>query len=53
MVSLSPTSVNIQTIAMGNILAITPHDILQLSLIAGISLLVFDTEMERFDGDVF
>ncbi len=40
MVSLSPTSVNIQTIAMGNILAITPHDILQLSLIAGISLLV-------------
>ena len=40
MVSLSPTSVNIQTIAMGNILAITPHDILQLSLITGISLLV-------------
>ena len=40
MVSLSPTSVNIQTIVMGNILAITPGDTLQLLLIAGITLLV-------------
>ena len=30
MVSLSPTSVNIQTIVLGNILAITPEDTLQL-----------------------
>ena len=30
MVSLSPTSVNIQTIVLGNILAITPDDTLQL-----------------------
>ncbi len=30
MVSLSPTSVNIQTIVLGNILAITPEDKLQL-----------------------
>ena len=38
MVSLSPTSVNIQTIVLGNILAITPADTLQLVLIGGISL---------------
>jgi manganese/iron transport system permease protein len=40
MVSLSPTSVNIQTIVLGNILAITPQDTLQLVLIGGISLVV-------------
>lgn len=33
MVSLSPTSVNIQTIVLGNILAITPEDTLQLAII--------------------
>ena len=38
MVSLSPTSVNIQTITMGNILAITPSDTLQLALIGVITL---------------
>ncbi|MEG6507588.1 metal ABC transporter permease [Methyloligella sp. 2.7D] len=38
MVSLSPTSVNIQQIVLGNILAITPEDTLQLVLIAGVSL---------------
>ena len=38
MVSLSPTSVNIQTIVLGNVLAITPADTLQLALI-GICLL--------------
>ncbi|WP_442580176.1 metal ABC transporter permease [Mesorhizobium sp. ASY16-5R] len=40
MVSLSPTSVNIQTIMLGNILAITPADTLQLVLIGGVSLVV-------------
>ncbi|SIQ13465.1 manganese/iron transport system permease protein [Rhizobium sp. RU35A] len=40
MVSLSPTSVNIQTIVLGNILAITPEDTLQLVLIGGVSLVV-------------
>lgn len=40
MVSLSPTSVNIQTIVLGNILAITPEDKLQLLLIGGISLAI-------------
>jgi manganese/iron transport system permease protein len=38
MVSLSPTSVNIQTIVLGNILAITPEDTIQLALIGFISL---------------
>lgn len=40
MVSLSPTSVNIQTIVLGNILAITPADTLQLALIGFVSLAV-------------
>jgi manganese/iron transport system permease protein len=40
MVSLSPTSVSIQTIVLGNILAITPADTLQLVLISGISLAI-------------
>ena len=40
MVSLSPTSVNIQTIVLGNILAITPEDTLQLVIIGGVSLAV-------------
>ncbi|MCB1496940.1 MAG: metal ABC transporter permease [Bauldia sp.] len=38
MVSLSPTSVNIQTIVLGNILAITPTDTLQLAIIGFVSL---------------
>ncbi|WP_394198151.1 metal ABC transporter permease [Litoreibacter albidus] len=40
MISLSPASVNIQTIIMGNILAISPADTVQLALIGGVSLLV-------------
>ena len=40
MVSISPASVNIQTIVLGNILAITPGDTLQLVLISGVSLAV-------------
>ncbi|MBX3539792.1 MAG: metal ABC transporter permease [Chelatococcus sp.] len=38
MVSLSPTAVNIQTIVLGNILAITPEDTLQLAIIGFVSL---------------
>ncbi len=38
--SLSPASVNIQTIVLGNILAITPADTLQLVIIAGVSLAI-------------
>lgn len=40
MVSLNPTSVNIQTIVLGNILAIAPEDILQLAIIGFTSLLI-------------
>ncbi len=40
MISLSPASVNIQTIVLGNILAITPGDTLQLVIIGGVSLVV-------------
>jgi manganese/iron transport system permease protein len=40
MVSISPVSIDIKTIVLGNILAITPADTLQLVLIGGISLIV-------------
>ena len=40
MVSISPMSVSVQTITMGNILAITPEDTLQLALIGFVSLAV-------------
>jgi manganese/iron transport system permease protein len=40
MISLSPTSVNIQTIVMGNILAVTPEDTMQLVIIALLTLAV-------------
>ncbi|PZX15965.1 manganese/iron transport system permease protein [Palleronia aestuarii] len=40
MVSLNPVAVSIQTITMGNILAITPGDTLQLALIGVVSLAV-------------
>ncbi len=40
MVSISPVSIDIKTIVLGNILAISPADTLQLVLIGGISLLV-------------
>lgn len=40
MVSISPVAIDIKTIVLGNILAITPADTLQLVLIGGISLLV-------------
>jgi len=40
MASLNPMAVSIQTIIMGNILAITPGDTLQLASIGGVSLVV-------------
>jgi manganese/iron transport system permease protein len=40
MVSISPVSVSVQTITMGNILAITPQDTLQLAIIGFVSLAV-------------
>src|SRR5690606_36181829 len=38
--SLSPTPVNIQTIVLGNILAVTPEDTIQLAIIGAVTLLV-------------
>jgi len=40
MVSVSPTSVDIQTITLGNILAITPEDTLQLAIIGFVTLAI-------------
>ena len=40
MVSLSPASVDVQTIVMGNILAITPADTLQLVVIGTVTLAI-------------
>ncbi len=40
MISLSPASVNIQTIMLGNILAIDPFDTAQLVIIGGVSLTI-------------
>jgi manganese/iron transport system permease protein len=40
LISIFPTSVSIQTITMGNILAITPEDTLQLVLIGAVSLVI-------------
>lgn len=48
MVSLSPTSVDIKTITLGNILAITPEDILQLVLISVVSLVILLIKWKDF-----
>ncbi|EDS6647913.1 iron/manganese ABC transporter permease subunit SitC [Salmonella enterica subsp. arizonae] len=40
MVSLNPMSVNIQTIILGNVLAIAPADIAQLVIIGAVSLMI-------------
>ena len=40
MVSLKPMAISIQTIIMGNILAISPGDTVQLAIIGGVSLMV-------------
>ncbi|EJC5332725.1 iron/manganese ABC transporter permease subunit SitC [Salmonella enterica] len=40
MVSLNPMSVNIQTIILGNVLAIAPADIVQLAIIGVVSLTI-------------
>ena len=40
MVSLSPTPVNIQTIVLGNILAVSPEDTIQLAIIGAVTLAI-------------
>ena len=48
MVSLNPTAVNIQTIVLGNILAISPFDTLQLLLISCITLIILCVKWRDF-----
>ncbi|MBF9033993.1 iron chelate uptake ABC transporter family permease subunit [Rhodobacterales bacterium HKCCE2091] len=40
LISVNPVSISVQSIVMGNILAITPADTLQLALIGGVSLAI-------------
>lgn len=47
-VSLNPISVSVQTITMGNILAITPEDTLQLAIIGFVSLVVLLLKWKDF-----
>jgi manganese/iron transport system permease protein len=56
MASIWPTSVSIQTIVLGNILAISDEDVIQVAAIAGVSLLVLalkwkDLMITFFDED--
>ncbi|WP_201744999.1 metal ABC transporter permease [Aidingimonas lacisalsi] len=56
LVSINPMSVSIQTIIMGNILAITPQDTLQLAIIGVVSLAILlmkwkDLMVTFFDED--
>ncbi len=44
MVSLNPIAISVQTITMGNILAITPEDTLQLIIIGVVSLTILITK---------
>ncbi|MEM8870713.1 MAG: metal ABC transporter permease [Pseudomonadota bacterium] len=48
MVSLSPTSVSVQTITLGNILAITPSDTLQLAIIGTVTLVILLAKWKDF-----
>lgn len=48
MVSLSPTSVSVQTITLGNILAITPSDTLQLAIIGFVTLAILLAKWKDF-----
>lgn len=48
MVSLSPTSVNIQTIVLGNILAVAPADSLQLLIISIVTLVILTLKWKDF-----
>jgi manganese/iron transport system permease protein len=40
MISISPSAINIKTIVLGNILAITPQDTIQLLCIGGVSFVI-------------
>lgn len=48
MVSLSPTSIDIQTIVLGNILAISDSDIIQMLIIGAVTLIVLTAKWRDF-----
>lgn len=48
MVSLSPTSIDIQTIVLGNVLAISDSDILQMIIIGAVTLLILTIKWRDF-----
>ncbi len=48
MISVSPISVSIHTITMGNILAITPADTVQMAIIGIVSLCILTTKWKDF-----
>ena len=52
-VSINPMSVSIQTITMGNILAITPEDTLQLVIIGFVSLAILLAKWKDLMGTFF
>ena len=47
-VSISPTSVDVKTIILGNILAITPYDTLQLAIIGFTTLIILTLKWKEF-----
>mgnify|MGYP006248188977 FL=1 len=47
-VSISPTSVDVKTITLGNILAITPYDTLQLAIIGFTTLIILTLKWKEF-----
>ena len=52
MVSVSPVPIDIQTIIMGNVLAITRSDTIQLAIIGGVTLARAGNQVEGPDGGV-
>ena len=52
MASIWPTSVSIQTIVLGNILAISDEDVVQVAIIAGVSLVVLALKWKDLMVDV-
>ena len=52
MASIWPTSVSVQTIVLGNILAISDEDVVQVAIISAVSLVVLAAQVEGPDGDV-
>lgn len=47
-ISISPTSVDVKTITLGNILAITPYDTLQLAIIGFTTLIILTLKWKEF-----